>query len=87
MFSNGQIESNDEEPVESIDKKEIADMNPEKILCACKKVSKGDILKAMDQGASTYKEVKRITGAGSRCGVCKDRVKKFIKKHRSDATE
>ena len=62
-------------------------MNPEKILCACKKVSKGDILKAMDQGASTYKEVKKITGAGSRCGVCKDRVKKFIKKHRSDATE
>ena len=53
-------------------------MNPDKILCACKKVTKGDILKAIAQGASTYKEVKRVTGAGSRCGVCKQRVKKFI---------
>lgn len=103
MFSNGPVETNDEElvetnnealvetnseePIESIDEKEITEMNPEKILCACNKVSKGDILKAMDQGASTYKEVKKITGAGSRCGVCKDRVKKFIKKHRSDAAE
>lgn len=59
-------------------------MNPDKILCACKKVTKGDILKAIAQGASTYKEVKRVTGAGSRCGVCKQRVKKFIKKHRND---
>jgi len=60
-------------------------MNPDKILCACKKVTKGDILKAMAQGALTYKEVKRVTGAGSRCGACKDRVKKFIKKHKQDA--
>ena len=62
-------------------------MNPDKILCACKKVTKGDILKAMEQGASTYKDVKRMTGAGSRCGDCKGNVKKFIKKHRSDPAE
>lgn len=56
-------------------------MNPEKIICSCKKVSKGDILKAMKNGAKNFKDVSEATGAGSKCGKCKDDVKAFMKKH------
>lgn len=54
-------------------------MNPDKILCPCKKVSKGDVVKAIQQGARSYKEMKAATGAGSKCGHCKAEVKAFIK--------
>jgi len=56
-------------------------MNPEKIICSCKHVTKGDILKAIDQGATSMKDIKEKTGAGTKCGKCKDDVKKFLKKH------
>ena len=59
-------------------------MNKNKIICPCKKVTKGDILDAMKNGALTYKEVKKETGDGSKCGHCKEDVKKFIKKHKED---
>ena len=59
-------------------------MNPEKVICTCKKVTKGDILKAMQDGATTFKEVREKTGAGNKCGHCKDDVKKFIKKHKEE---
>ncbi|NLW11893.1 MAG: (2Fe-2S)-binding protein [Clostridiaceae bacterium] len=59
-------------------------MNKDKVICPCKKVTKGDILVAMKKGALTYKDVKKATGAGSKCGHCKDDVKNFIKKHKDD---
>ncbi len=59
-------------------------MNPDKVICPCKRVTKGDVLKAMENGASTYKEVKAATGAGSKCGKCKKKVRKFIRKHEKD---
>ena len=55
-------------------------MKPEKVICTCKNVTKGDILKAMESGATTYQAVKAATGAGSKCGECKADVKRFIKK-------
>lgn len=57
-------------------------MNAEKTICPCRKVTKGDVLEAMRQGASRYRQVKEITGCGTRCGKCKDDIRKFIKKHR-----
>ena len=62
--------------------KEDEAMNPEKIICPCKKVTKGQILKAMEAGATGYKEVSKVTGAGNKCGKCEDEVRKFIKKHK-----
>lgn len=55
-------------------------MNPEKVICPCYKITKADIITAIDQGAASYKEVKKATKAGSACGKCKDKVKKFTKK-------
>lgn len=63
--------------------KEDEAMNTEKIICPCKKVTKGQILKAMEAGARGYKEVSKVTGAGSKCGKCEDEVRKFIKKQKA----
>jgi NAD(P)H-nitrite reductase large subunit len=57
-------------------------MNPNKVICKCKNVTKGEILEAMRKGASSYSEIKDITGAGAKCGKCKKKVKKFMSKHR-----
>ena len=59
-------------------------MNKEKVLCPCKKVTKGDVLKALHKGAHSFKDVKEQTGAASKCGKCEDKVRKFVKKHRED---
>lgn len=55
-------------------------MNKDKTLCSCYKVTKGDILDAVEQGANGYKEIKQMTKAGKSCGKCKKKVKKFTKK-------
>ncbi|MDD7728349.1 MAG: (2Fe-2S)-binding protein [Clostridia bacterium] len=55
-------------------------MNPDKIICSCYKVSKGDVARAVDDGAASFKEVKKATKAGKACGKCKKKVKKLTKK-------
>lgn len=59
-------------------------MNPDKMICPCKKVTKGDILKAIDKGAVSYKQVRAKTGAGSKCGKCEKEIREFIKKHKNN---
>ncbi len=56
-------------------------MNPSKVICKCKNVTKGEIIEAMRKGASSYREVRDITGAGAKCGKCKKKVKKFMSKY------
>lgn len=55
-------------------------MNREKVICPCYKITKGDILDAIQEGASSYQEVKKATKATKACGKCKKKVKKFTKK-------
>lgn len=59
-------------------------MNPDKVLCTCKKVTKGDVLKAMDKGAKKFKDVKEMTGAGGKCGKCKEDIKAFMTKQKKE---
>jgi bacterioferritin-associated ferredoxin len=40
-----------------------------KVICLCKSIKKGSIIKAVKNGASTLKEVNRMLGSGS--GDCK----------------
>jgi len=42
------------------------------IICRCEEVSKGEILEAMEMGAETLNEVKRVTRAGM--GLCQGRI-------------
>ena len=55
-------------------------MNPDKIIFSCYKVTKGDVAKAVKNGATSFKEVKSMTKAGKACGKCKKKVKKLTKK-------
>lgn len=55
-------------------------MNPDKVICPCKKVTKGDILRAVQGGAGSFKEVKKVTNVGKACGKCKKKAKKLTKK-------
>lgn len=59
-------------------------MDPKKVLCKCKKVTKGDVLDAMEKGAVKFKDVQKSTGCASKCGKCEDDINNFIKKHRSE---
>ena len=52
----------------------------DKYICPCRKLTKGDVKKAMKDGAQSYKEVKKATGAGTACGHCKSKIKKYVKK-------
>ena len=55
-------------------------MNQEKVICPCYKITKGDIIHAIEDGATSFKEVKQATKVGKACGKCKDKAKKFTKK-------
>ena len=55
-------------------------MNRKKDICSCRKVTKGDIADAVESGADSFKEVKKITKVGKGCGKCKKKAKKLTKK-------
>ena len=55
-------------------------MNLDKIICPCYKVSKGDVVKAIENGATCFKDVKSATKLGKACGKCKKKGKKLTKK-------
>jgi NAD(P)H-nitrite reductase large subunit len=42
------------------------------IICRCEEITKGEILEAMEMGADTLNEVKRLTRAGM--GLCQEDV-------------
>jgi bacterioferritin-associated ferredoxin len=45
------------------------------VVCSCKHVTRGDIEAAVAEGATSMADVKRMTGAATKCGKCKGRVK------------
>jgi bacterioferritin-associated ferredoxin len=53
-------------------------MGKSKEVCSCKHVTKDEIREAVHEGATTFKDVKRATGAGSKCGKCRKKVEKII---------
>ena len=59
-------------------------MAVDKMICPCKKVTRGDVLRAMAKGAEKYKDVQRMTGAGTKCGKCEADIRKLMKKHREE---
>lgn len=55
-------------------------MNPDKVICPCYNITKGDIIRAIEEGATSFKEVKQATKVAKACGKCKKKAKKFTKK-------
>ena len=54
-----------------------------KTMCSCLKITKDDIRKSIENGSVCYKDIKKDTKAGTKCGHCKEDIKKFIKKKTS----
>lgn len=50
-----------------------------KYVCPCKHVTEEDIRKAVADEATSFKQVRKATGAGSKCGKCKPVVKRLVK--------
>lgn len=48
------------------------------VVCSCKHVTRADIEAAVDAGATSMADVKRMTGAATKCGKCKGRVKECL---------
>lgn len=55
-------------------------MQKKKVICSCYHVTKGDLKRAIKNGADSYKEVKKATRIGCACGHCKKKAKKTVKK-------
>lgn len=53
-------------------------MSENTMICYCKGVTLEKVLAAIDNGAKTVAEVIDITGAGSGCGRCVDRIEAVI---------
>lgn len=51
-----------------------------KYVCPCRHVTEEDIRKAIADGATSFKQVRKATGAGSKCGKCKPAAKKLVKR-------
>jgi len=51
-----------------------------KLICKCYDVTKKDIKKAIKDGATSFKDVKKETKISSGCGKCKKKAKKITKK-------
>lgn len=55
-------------------------MASSKYVCPCKHVTEEDIRKAIAGGATSFKQVRKATGVGSKCGKCKPAAKKLVKR-------
>lgn len=61
-------------------------MSGSKYICPCKHVTEEDIRKAIADGATSLKQVRKATGAGTKCGKCKPAVKKLVKRLLAEQT-
>ena len=59
-------------------------MNRNKVICKCRRLTKGDVADAVEQGAVSFRQVKNATRAGDACGHCKKKIKKLIRKLTED---
>jgi len=50
----------------------------EDVLCVCRHVTAADIEDLIQKGKTTYEEISKITGSGTGCGSCANKVKDFI---------
>jgi bacterioferritin-associated ferredoxin len=49
--------------------------------CICRAVTSDEVTAAIDGGAATVRAVAKATGASTRCGTCRDRIKTMINEH------
>jgi bacterioferritin-associated ferredoxin len=60
-------------------KKHATGTDGSSVVCPCKHVTEADVQAAVASGATTLKDVRRMTGATSKCGHCKSQVKACLR--------
>lgn len=53
-------------------------MNRDEVLCSCFRVTAGDVMDAIEEGATTLEDIQDKTGLGTACGVCLDEYEDTI---------
>ncbi len=54
-------------------------MKKDILVCRCKKVSTGDIMKAVENGSDTFEKVQEVTKVATGCGACTTKAKEVFK--------
>ena len=63
----------------------MGNIDKDRIVCRCKKVSEGTIIEAIKNGADTYEKVKKETGANTYgCFACRLEIKKLLEENKQD---
>lgn len=61
----------------------LSNIDNDKIVCRCKKVSERTIIEAIKNGADTYEKVKKETGANAYgCFACRLEIKRLIEENK-----
>lgn len=61
----------------------MSNIDNDKIVCRCKKVSERTIIEAIKNGADTYEKVKKETGANAYgCFACRLEIKRLIEENK-----
>ena len=63
----------------------MGNIDKDRIVCRCKKVSEGTVIEAIKNGATSFEEVKEKTGAGTggcRGGRCKNNIELLIENNK-----
>lgn len=57
----------------------------DRMVCFCYSVSESVIIKAIQDGATSLMDIRRVTYANTGCGGCGEEVKKLLRKHSAKA--
>ncbi|MBC9784414.1 (2Fe-2S)-binding protein [Heliobacterium chlorum] len=53
-------------------------MDAKEVVCFCKKVTYGDLQKAIENGAKTFDSVQEVTKVSTGCKKCTDKAKALV---------
>lgn len=66
----------------------MGNIDKDRIVCRCKKVSEGTVIEAIKNGADTYEKVKKETGANTYgCFACRLEIKKLLEENKKENEE
>ncbi len=55
-----------------------------KLVCVCNFVPEGEIVKAIDKGATHLEDIKNLTSAGTSCGRCHPAIENLLESSRNE---
>lgn len=53
-------------------------MKMDKLVCNCRRVTNGMVKEAVDNGATTFEEVQKVTGASTGCKRCRENIERLV---------